>query len=92
MPGAERRELEVLPNGLEWLLLGHPCTQIPDCPRSSRLPDPGQAPAFGFPLIGLHPDQRIDQPLLRGANSNSLDDSACWHSRFGWAGLPRGPR
>jgi hypothetical protein len=69
--------------GEEWLLLGHPSTQIPECPRSSRLPDPGQAPAFGFPLIGLHLDQRIDQALLRGASPNSLDDSACWHSRFG---------
>jgi hypothetical protein len=24
-----------------------------------------------------------DRVLLRGASPNSLDDSACWHSRFG---------
>ena len=27
-----------------------------------------------------------DQALLRGASSSSLDDSACWHSRFGLGG------
>jgi len=61
--------------GQERLLFGHPLTQALNRPRPSRLPDPGQAPARRFPLIGLHPDERVHQ--VRGfaaPGTNSLDD------------------
>jgi len=45
----------------ERILLGHPLMQVPHGRRCSWSPDPCEAPALGFPLIGLHPHQRIDQ-------------------------------
>ena len=59
----------------ERLLLGHPLAQVPHRPRPSRLTDPGQAPPLGFPLIRLHPNQRIDQVRdFAAPGTNPLND------------------
>jgi hypothetical protein len=61
--------------GEERPFLGHPLTQVPDRPRPSWLLNPCQAPALGFPLIELHPNQRIDQVRgLAASGTNPLDD------------------
>ena len=55
-------------------LLGHPVDQILDGIRASRLADAVKAPPVGNTLVGLHPDQGIDEVRRLGpARANSLD-------------------